>query len=164
MSIKWKTIKDFPRYEVSDFGEVRNRQTMRRLRPWLVLSHSKPGDGYPTVRLWPGPHTKLVHVLVLEAFVGGRPADLIANHKDGNKSNNRVRNLEWTTYGGNIQHAYDNGLRESGFKRKISDGELWLMQKLIDESGCTYTMIAKMFKVDASYISWRLKRGGLTFR
>jgi hypothetical protein len=49
-----------------------------------------------------------VHVLVASVFVG--PPGPEVNHRDGNKVNNRVDNLEWTTRKGNAKHAFDAGL------------------------------------------------------
>ncbi|ECI7052465.1 TPA: HNH endonuclease [Escherichia coli] len=57
--------------------------------------------------------TKGVHHLVAECFVSNPDPERLTwvNHKDGNKYNNAYWNLEWTTPGGNIKHAYDNDLR-----------------------------------------------------
>ena len=54
-----------------------------------------------------------VHVLVALAFKERLQTDsrTIPNHLDGNKLNNHESNIEWTTYSGNITHAYANGLR-----------------------------------------------------
>nr|WP_249530238.1 HNH endonuclease signature motif containing protein [Escherichia coli] len=52
-----------------------------------------------------------IHRLVAENFLGPKPSDEhVINHIDGNKQNNDVSNLEWTTVAGNTQHAYRTGL------------------------------------------------------
>ncbi|WP_432276462.1 HNH endonuclease signature motif containing protein [Escherichia coli] len=52
-----------------------------------------------------------IHRLVAENFLDPKPSDEhVINHIDGNKQNNDVSNLEWTTVAGNTQHAYRTGL------------------------------------------------------
>jgi hypothetical protein len=54
-----------------------------------------------------------VHDLVAAMFIGERPAGHLVNHKDGDKLNNSVANLEYTTPSGNMRHAYRTGLRKT---------------------------------------------------
>ena len=53
-----------------------------------------------------------IHRLVAEAFIPKTDDSLVVNHKDGNKLNNHVSNLEWITNAENIRHAYRIGLAE----------------------------------------------------
>lgn len=99
-------------YYVTDDGRIWSERSNK------FLSQHKDKDGYMKVRMGcldikPGKtHTFSVHRLVLENF---NPVDnmenLQVNHKDGNKENNSLNNLEWVTCEENIQHAIDNGLR-----------------------------------------------------
>lgn len=51
-----------------------------------------------------------VHKLVANAFLGPRPLGMQVNHKDGNRKNNRLSNLEYLTCSDNMKHAFSTGL------------------------------------------------------
>lgn len=64
--------------------------------------------------------TRKVHCLLMEAFVGPKPSDNhVVNHKDGDKSNNDLYNLEYRTYSGNALHAHETGLHSGKHKPVI---------------------------------------------
>ena len=102
----WRSILDYPTYAVSNFGRVRNQKTGKILRPGLG------GVGYLTVALYKDGKaiTKNVHQLVCEAFIGKISPGHTVNHIDGDKTNNKLSNLEIVTYRENLQHAYNMGL------------------------------------------------------
>lgn len=64
---------------------------------------------------------KQVHKLVAQTFIKNNHNYSCVNHKDGNKLNNNVDNLEWCTFKYNIQHAYQNGLMNNCKKVKQYD-------------------------------------------
>ena len=112
----WKTINGFPNYEVSTYGNVRNVKSGRILKPFKNKQES-----YLRVRLYNNSkdHALYVHVLVAKAFIpdtGRNPDGSImvghhqVNHRDENKQNNNVLNLEWVDYKYNL--AYSNMLKK----------------------------------------------------
>lgn len=76
------------------------------------VAYGQDKDGYYRVVLsLNGVHTYIkVHQIMANQFLGGCPDDMVINHKDGNKHNNAVTNLEFTTNLENIQHAWELGL------------------------------------------------------
>lgn len=119
--VKWLPVSNCDGYEVSDDGRVRSldrTQTLignggreyKRCRKGKVLSLKKHPQGYRCVQM--GSVQKTVHSVVMEAFVGPRPHAHCINHIDGDKTNNRVENLEYCTMSANSKHAYDTGLSD----------------------------------------------------
>lgn len=110
---EWRPIDGFPDYDVSNLGRVRSRARGRRQR---VLSAKPNNMGYPQVSLCrPGEYKKrLVHHLVLEAFVGPRPLKHEGAHGDGDRANNDLRNLRWATSAENSADMIRHGTSQAG--------------------------------------------------
>lgn len=98
----WLTILND--YEISDSGEIRNKHTGRIIKQFVGK------DGYLRIQI--AGKTRSVHRLVAVAFIPAEVGKDFVNHKDGDKQNNRVENLEWCTRSENMQHAYDNLLKQ----------------------------------------------------
>lgn len=96
-------------YEVSDHGHVR---TLRpgRFRHGAHIGRTNKG-GYRVVDLIKDGHAsrRLVHQLVLEAFVGPREPGQITRHLNDVKTDNRLENLVWGTHLENAADAQENG-------------------------------------------------------
>lgn len=115
-----KPVKGFSGiYEVSESGEVFSIN-YRRSGKHTRLSTIKHNKGYRTVVLTKSGKSRhfLVHRLVAEAFLAPKNGKSLINHKNGDKSDNRVKNLEWCTHSENLQHSYDRLGRISGMKGK----------------------------------------------
>lgn len=136
---KWRAVPGFEStYEVSDAGRVRRlagyvrslRSTsgFRRVRA-RVLSQAIV-RGYNVVGLCHQGKMKSlkVHLLVMSAFRGQKPAGHDVNHRNGSKSNNRLENLEYVTRAANNQHAYD----VCGKRARMPRGEAHHMAKLTE--------------------------------
>lgn len=95
-------------YSISTDGEIINCNNMR-----VVKQHIST-KGYPQVRLNRYGITKQVrvHRLLAETFIPNPNNYPVVNHIDGNKENNNIHNLEWTTISGNVGHAWGAGLNE----------------------------------------------------
>ena len=104
----WKDIQGYEGlYQVSNLGRVRSRNGL------IHLNTNNYGYKHVTLSKSNVQKTALVHRLVAEAFIEN-PFELPQiNHKDGNKNNNAVINLEWTTQKDNNRHAIKTNLRKA---------------------------------------------------
>lgn len=107
----WRDIEGYEGiWKVSNFGNVRKlifhgRYYEHDIKP--TLHHT----GYLVVQLSKKPYkTSVVHRLVAKAFIPPVKGKTCVNHIDGNKTNNRVENLEWVTRAENTHHAIRSGL------------------------------------------------------
>lgn len=99
-------------YEVSSYGQIRRTKNSSGTCIGKVLKQEITNNGYLRVRLSSNGISlrALVHRLVLRAFMGP-PLGKVVNHKDGNKLNNHIENLEYVTHQENMHHAVKLGLR-----------------------------------------------------
>jgi hypothetical protein len=111
----WRNIKGYEgHYQVSSAGQVRSLKRGGRL-----MSPAVSRTGYHQVNLYLEGRVKhfYVHRLVAAAFIRPIPDGMEVNHKDGDKSNNDVKNLEIVTSEENLRHARETGLMPSGGER-----------------------------------------------
>ena len=99
----WAPVPGWP-YEVSRGGDCRRAIDKRPLKP--INS-----NGYLAVSLFRAPDriTKKIHRLVWESFMGGLTPGMVINHKNCDKTDNRIENLEEVTQAENIKNAIEMG-------------------------------------------------------
>ena len=102
----WKAIKGYPNYEVSNLGNVRNKKGN-------VLKPEETERGYLRVNLFNNGKVKhhKIHRLVASTFIPNENNFPQINHKDENKKNNKVDNLEWCTNWYNSHYDKDRGVQ-----------------------------------------------------
>lgn len=100
-----KIIRGYPNYSIDECGNIFNRDG-KRLKP------CRNKKGYLKVYLYndSGRKCMSVHRLVAQAFIPNPNNLPEVNHKDTNKNNNVVSNLEWCTGSENIKHAIQKGI------------------------------------------------------
>ena len=119
-------IKDYPMYTIDEQGNVFSLFKHRLLKPnnnagYLMVWLSKfVNNEYSKISRW-----EYIHRLVAINFLPDPlPGQIWVNHKNGNKADNNVNNLEWSTISDNIQHSYTT------LKRTVKRGSgHWLYGK-----------------------------------
>jgi hypothetical protein len=110
---EWRSVVGYEgRYAVSDAGEIMSMDYKGSGLPGLMRT-SGGSRGYRQINLIVERGTvrrSLVHRLVARAFLGACPAGWQVNHKNGDKGDNRISNLEYCTPAQNKQHAVSTGL------------------------------------------------------
>lgn len=103
---KLKSLKFL--YEINEEGVLRNIKSKKIVKGYIEK------NGYIRVRIenkcLNGVVRTTIHQLVAEAFIPNPENKPFVNHKDLNKLNNNVDNLEWVTHSENMKHAYANNV------------------------------------------------------
>jgi len=165
MTEEWKNVPDYEHVEVSNCGNVRtiDRMIINKLgHEYLIKGKplkSKPNPaGYLRVSLNKDGHGKreYVHRLVAQLFIGDCPENYQVNHKDGNKLNNHVDNLEYVTMSQNIKHAFQTGLTqnkgEDHYKSSLTAEQVLEIRQLYKSGEYSQRELAKVFGVSRGCI------------
>lgn len=137
-SMKLKDVSGYEgRYKISPTGDVYSVVSGKFMKPHINR------DGYPTIPLCKHGKCKSfsVHRLVAEAYLDKVDGKNYVNHKNGNRSDNRVENLEWCTPSENIKHSYSTlGRKIAAPLAKIN---LSKRKKVIRDDGKVYKSITE---------------------
>lgn len=123
----WKDIPGYEGlYQASSLGNIKSLKfqcnlTGKKYPREKILKQKIDKWKNKRVELWKnGEHkTWLVHRLIGITFLGIPKEEITINHKDGNRLNNKVENLEWCSIKDNIRHAFRNNLINTQIKVKI---------------------------------------------
>jgi len=165
----WKPVRGYEgRYDVSSFGRVRSltRKVMseqgkyrtiqgRMLKP--RLEGHEISKRYLFVSLYKDgkERQRKIHHLVLEAFVGNRPANMEGCHKDGNSINNKVSNLKWATREENARDKIRHGATGRGEKSStaiLTEDKVRRIRVMAGNKKTTLKSLANMFGVGETTI------------
>lgn len=135
----------YQNYIVTKEGSIISKYTGKQL---YVHTNKK---GYQFVRMYIDgiAKTYLVHRVVAQTHVPNPRCKSEVNHKDGNKSNNAVWNLEWVTAQENVDHSVVTGLVKRGIDRpnaKLTDADIYNIRNL-REAGATYYELGRQFNI-----------------
>lgn len=152
--IKWKTLKGYSRYKISQDGEI---LSFVQYEFGKILKHSYTKDGYPQIKLrddFGGKKTFRVHRLVAILFIKNPKNLPEVNHIDGNKLNSSFDNLEWCNPRHNQLHAYSTGLRKRPFGTlnhfsKLTEEQVSQIKNWI-RNGISYHEVIRYFCIKKS--------------
>ena len=155
----WRDIPGLNgQYECSNKGRVRRVNKDPRCEKYKILNLQNTKDGYmsvnPTIKF-----RRRVHRLVAEIFIPNPENKPFVNHKNLNKKDNNVDNLEWVTASENSIHAQSNGkLGRMSYTISNEDGtEVFLSAKeFVDAVGGSYKVIVRDLKKLGEYKNYKV--------
>lgn len=167
---RWLPIKEYSGvYEVSDMGRVRSidrsittSNSETKFVHGKIIRVSKNPHGYSVVKLSRNGTVKhyQVHRLVLLSFLGRENSKTVANHKNSNRNDNRLTNLEWVTQAQNMRHMVESGRSLKGEKNKsakLTPCEVEKIKSYYKKGTETHRSIAKKFNVSHNCIGLILR-------
>ena len=150
---EWRSIKDFPKYKVSNLGRVKSANIILKSR-----IHYSCNAGYARAALTKEGqvHYFLVHRLVLETFIGlPSEIDNIGHHKDGNRSNNNLSNLEWSNHSKN---RIDSIKGRGEYRSNLKERDVIEIRRLYKETKITQKELSSIYGIAKTTVSSIIRR------
>lgn len=171
MEEEWRRISGFEtNYMISNYGRlksidrdiyaVRNgKKIMLKHIHERIIPYFVDRDGYAKHNLYDRENKRgtTAHRLVMETFGEPNLKGLQINHKDGDKLNNCITNLEWCTSKENINHAIIMGLRPDRFGEKapnvkMKEADIIAIREMY-KNGVMQIDIARIYNLSIPYVS-----------
>lgn len=157
-------------YEVSNFG--RFKQLPRRLNcrggsrmTVEKIVYGSNSNGYRTISFKKDRISFQIdiHILVAKAFIPNPENKYSVNHKDANRSNNHVDNLEWATQKEQLEHAKKLGLLkitkgESRSTHKLTESQVVEMRELYENTKTSYRKLGKRYNISGTTVRYIISR------
>lgn len=146
-----KLIEGFAHHTIDENGVVINTETGHCKAQWLGA------NGYMHVDIQEFGVAKkfAIHRLLAINFIPNPENKRTVNHKDGNKLNNNLSNLEWATVAENVKHAYDNGLQPYRRNYTLEEYEIMLQSRFL--TGESITSISSSCNQSLTQLSIHLR-------
>jgi len=144
-------------FSVSSLGRIRRESYSKRAAAGSIKKSFQNKQGYFNVQLRHNTVVKTVsvHRLVAEAFLPGSKKSTV-NHKNMNRADNRLENLEWATRSENLQHAFDNGRRSpsgsSHYRAKLTEKDVREIRALYEQNGISMTELGRKYETSTANI------------
>lgn len=154
----WKSIIDYPNYEISNFGRVKRTPSYFRSLSGILIPQLSNNGRFRVPLCKNGKYKKfLIHRLVAIAFIPNINKLPEVNHIDGNPKNNIVSNLEWCTRSENMLHAFSTGLHhmtkgEECSWSKLNNEKVLEIRKTYAHGGISMKKLGKLFGITAEVV------------
>ena len=152
--LEFREIEGFSRYRVNILGEVYNIEKNKFVNSYIDRIISLWDKNLKKTK------TKLIHRLIAQAFIPNPDPDKLIqiNHKDGNKLNNTISNLEWCTNQQNAIHAHKIGLKvgligEDNSNSKLSEKQILEIRSRYENGNILQRELGEIYGVGQTQIS-----------
>lgn len=155
----WRTIPNYSRYVASNTGLIKTFDWKGSGKE-KILSPALDQSGYFRTMLKRDDgktHTVKIHRIIAQTFIPNTENKAEVNHKNGNKTDNNINNLEWVTHQENVQHAFALGLAkprrgEKNNKSILTEKQVIEIRKKFYPRKYTRLMLAKEYGVSPATI------------